>query len=136
MLKFIYTETALHLELLSIDLAEWIDRRQRFAASTGEFIAVSAQRATMLLPASLGKVTEVKRYFQHEGVRNVSIGHCDLDHMELVFTGSWLSTVNSSELELVEGIFVTQLSDRVEAYLWELWYLANYQLLAGDGVMS
>jgi hypothetical protein len=136
MLKFIYTETALHLELLTIDLAEWVDRRRRFAASTGEFISVSAQRATMLLPAPLGKVMEVERYLCHEGVGNVTIQHCDLDHMEIALTGYWLSTTKPSEPDLVEGIFVAQLTDRVESYLWQLWYAANCQLLAGDGVMG
>jgi hypothetical protein len=135
MLKFIYTETALHLELLRIDLADWVERRRKFAASTGGFISMRAQRATMLLPAPIGQVRQLERYFQHEGVGNVSIGYCDLDHLELVFTGNWIST-NSSELELVEGIFVTQLTDRVEAYLWQLWYDANCQLVAGDGVMG
>jgi hypothetical protein len=137
MLKFIYTETALHLELVSIDSADWIDRRRRFAASTGEFISVSAQRATMLLPAPLGKVTEVERYLRQQGVYNVTIQHCDLDHVEIAFTGDWLSTsCASSEPDRVEGIFIVQLSDRVEAYLWQLWYAANCQLLAGDGVMG
>ena len=137
MLKFIYTETALHLELLSVDLADWVKQRRRFAASTGEFISMSAQRATMLLPAPLNKVTEVERYIHLEGVRNVTIHHCDLDHMELAFTGDWLSTQTEIvEPELVEGIFVTQLTDRVEAYVWQLWYAANCLLVAGDGVMG
>lgn len=137
MLKFIYTETALHLELLSIDLAEWIERRHRFAASTGEFISMSDQRATILLPAPLGKVTEIERYLRHERVGNVTIEHCDLDHLEIAFTGHWLSTTTKlRESDLVEGIFVTQLTDRVEVYLWQLWYAANCQLLAGDGVMG
>jgi hypothetical protein len=136
MLKFIYTETALHLELLTIDLADWVDRRSRFAASTGEFISLSAQRATMLLPAPLDRVTEVERYIREEGVGNITIQQCDLDHMEIAFTGQWLSTNESSESDRVEGIFVTQLPDRVEAYLWQLWYAANCQLLAGDGVMG
>jgi hypothetical protein len=136
MLKFIYTETALHLESLGIDLADWIERRRRFAASTGEVISMSTQRATMLLPAPFGQVIEIERYFQHQGVRNVTIGHCDLDYLELVFTGNWISTSNSSELEPIEGIFVTQLTARVEAYLWQLWYDANCQLVAGDGVMG
>jgi hypothetical protein len=90
----------------------------------------------MLLPAPLGKFTEVEWYIRHEGVGNVTIQLCDLDHMEITFIGHWLSTTESSEPERVEGIFVTQLTDRVEAYLWQLWYAANCQLLAGDGVMG
>jgi hypothetical protein len=137
MLKFIYTETALHLELLSIDLADWVDRRHRFAASTGELISMSALRATMLLPAPLGKVAEVEWFLRSEGVCNVTIQHCDLDHMEIAFTGEWISTATAtSESDLVEGIFITRSTDRVEAYLWQLWYAANCQLLAGDGVMG
>ncbi len=137
MLKFIYTETALHLELLSVDLADWVEQRRRFAASTGEPLSISTARATMLLPAPLDKVTEVERYIRDERVRNVTIHHCDLDHMEIAFSGDWLSTqAEFIEPELVEGIFVTQLADRVEVYLWQLWYAANCQLLAGDGVMG
>ncbi len=137
MLKFIYTETALHLELLSIDLADWVERRRRFAASTGEFISMSAQRATMLLPAPLGKVRELERYLRHEGVSDVTIQQCDSDHLEIAFTGDWISTdTEQSEREPIEGILIVQLTDRVEAYLWQLWYAANCQLVAGDGVMG
>jgi hypothetical protein len=137
MLKFIYTETALHLELLSVDLADWVEQRRRFAASTGQPLSISTARASMLLPDPLGKVTEVERYIRDRGERNVTIHHCDLDHMEIAFSGDWLSTLTEFiEPELVEGIFVTQLADRVEVYLWQLWYAANCQLVAGDGVMG
>ncbi len=137
MLKFIYTETALHLELLSIDLANWAERRRTFAASTGELISIEPECATMLLPAPLDKVTEVARYIRQEGVRNVTIEHCDLDHMEIAFTGYWLATsVEPLATDPIEGIFITQLTERVETYLWQLWYAANCRLVAGDGVMG
>jgi hypothetical protein len=137
MLKFIYTETALHLELLSVDLADWVEHRRRFAASTGEPLSIGTARATMLLPAPLEKVMEVERYIRDEGEPNVTIHQCDLDHMEIAFSGDWLSTLTELiEPEPVEGIFITQLADRVEAYLWQLWYAANCQLVAGDGVMG
>ena len=137
MLKFIYTETALHLELLSVDLADWLEQRRRFAASTGESIVMSAQRATMLLPAPLGKVREVERYLRCEGIKNVTLCACDFDRMEIVFTGEWLSTDREwIEKDLVEGILLVRLTDRVEAYLWQLWYAANCLLVGGDGVMG
>ena len=135
MLKFIYTETAVHLELLSVDLADWVEQRRKFAASMGESLSMSAQRATMLLPAPLGKVLEVERYLDREGVTNMTLHQCDLDHMEIVFTGDWLSTdTDLTHKELVEGILLVRSTDRVEAYLWQLWYAANCLLVAGDGV--
>ena len=128
MLKFIYTETALYVELLNVDLADWVEQRRIFAATTGEVISVSAEGATFLVPDLICEATAVNSYLYREGVKNVTVHRCDFDQLEVALTGSWLST----HVDHAEGIFITQLPDRVESYLWQLWHTANNRLLNYD----
>ncbi|WP_310428838.1 alr0857 family protein [Chamaesiphon sp. VAR_48_metabat_135_sub] len=132
MLKFIYTETALYLELLGSDLEDWVEQRLMFAISTGEAIFVSEEKATFLLPDVVCEATELSLYLDHQGVNTVTVNRCDLDRVEIGLTGYWLST----HLDSVEGIFVTQLPDRVESYLWQLWCSANSLSMTSDGVVG
>ncbi len=121
MLKFIYTETALYVELLTSDPEEWVEQRLIFAASTGETMFVSAEKATFLLPNLVCEATALNFYLHHQGVKNVTVSRCDLDCVEIGLTGYWLSY----DVDSAEGIFVTKLPDRVESYLWQLWCSAN-----------
>ena len=121
MLKLIYTETALHFELLTADLEDWVEQRLVFATSTGETMFVNSETANFLLPQATCDATAVKFYLHHQGVKAVTVTRCDMDRVEIGLTGYWLST----DLHDAEGIFVTQLTDRVELYLWQLWCSAN-----------
>jgi hypothetical protein len=132
MLKFIYTETALYLELINSDLEDWVERRLMFATSTGETIFVSEEKATFLLPDLICEATALSFYLYEQGVNTVTVNRCDLDRVEIGLTGYWLS----AHLDSAEGIFVTQLPDRVESYLWQLWCSANSLSVTSDGVMG
>ncbi len=132
MLKAIYTETNIHLELLTADLEDWIEQRLLFATSTGEILLTSAEKATFLLPETICEATAVNFYLHNQGVDSVTVHRCDLDRVEIGLTGYWLST----DLDSAEGIFVTQLPDRVESYLWELWFSSNYHSFASDGAIG
>lgn len=128
MLKFIYTEAALYLELLSVDLADWVEQRRIFAANTGELMLISEERATFLVPDLICEPTAVNFYLYNEGVKNVTVHRCDFDQLEVTLTGYWLST----HVDSAEGIFITQLPDRVESYLCQLWHTANSKLMDYD----
>jgi hypothetical protein len=132
MLKLIYTETALHLELLTADLEEWVEQRLVFANSTGETMFVNSEKASFLLPETICEATAVNFYLNHQGVKTVTASRCDLDRVEIRLTGYWLST----DLDNAEGLLVAQLPDQVEWYLWQLWSSANSQLAIGDGVVN
>jgi hypothetical protein len=132
MLKLIYTETALHLELLTADLEEWVEQRLVFANSTGETMFVNSEKASFLLPETICEATAVNFYLNHQGVKTVTASRCDLDRVEIRLTGYWLST----DLDNAEGLLVAQLPDQVECYLWQLWSSANSQLAIGDGVVN
>ena len=132
MLKLIYTETAIHLELLAADLEDWIEQRLIFATSTGETLLVNAERATFVLPETICEATAVNFYLHNQGIESVTAQRCDLDSSEIGLTGYWLCT----NLDRAEGIFVTRLPDRVESYLWELWSSANNHSFASDGALG
>ncbi|WP_373540935.1 alr0857 family protein [Chamaesiphon sp.] len=132
MLKLIYTETAVHLELLTADLDDWIERRLIFATSTGETLLATAERANFLLPETICEATAVNFYLHNQGIKSVTVHRCDLDRVEIGLTGYWLCT----NLDRAEGIFVTHLPDRVESYLWELWSSANQHSFASDSALG
>jgi hypothetical protein len=129
MLKLIYTETAPHLEVLTSNLEKWVQQRLVFAIATGEKMFVSSETATFLLPDLICEATTVNRYLDRQGVKTVTVDRCDLDRVEIGLNGYWLST----DTDTAEGIFVTQLPDQVESYLWELWYSANHRSVTTDG---
>ncbi|WP_309741597.1 MULTISPECIES: alr0857 family protein [unclassified Chamaesiphon] len=128
MLKLIYTETSLHLELLTSDLEEWIEQRLIFDTSIGQKTLTSAEKATFLLPSLVCEATALNSYLDREGVQGVSVDRCDLDRVEIELPGYWLAT----DLDSAEGIFVTQLPDRVESYLWQLWDSAHNHSVTSD----
>jgi hypothetical protein len=121
MLKLIYTETDLHVELLTADLEDWVEQRLLFSNTTGEVIFLSSATASFLLPRTICEATAVNFYLHHQGATTVTANCCDLDRVEIGLTGYWLSTYPDS----AQGIFVTQLLDRVEFYLWQLWCSGN-----------
>ena len=132
MLKLIYTETDLHMELLTTDLEDWVEQRLLFSNSTGEIIFLSSGTASFLLPTTICEATAVNFYLHHHGATTVTADYCDLDSIEIGLTGYWLATDPDSD----RGIFVTQLLDRVEGYLWQLWCNGNTNSVMSDRVIN
>ncbi len=132
MLKLIYTETALHLELITDEITDWVEKRVIFAASIGEKIFVSAETASFLLPDSLCEAITINFFLHHQGVKTVAVNRCDFDQIEVSLVGYWLASCVDS----AEGVFVTQLSDRVESYLWQLWHRASLLSVVSDSVIG
>lgn len=92
-----------------------------FSDSTGEKVFLSSETASFLLPTTICEATAINFYLYHQGATTVTANYCDLDSIEIGLTGYWLS----NDMDSAEGIFVTQLPDRVESYLWQLWFNAN-----------
>ena len=132
MLKLIYTETDLQMELLTANLADWVEQRLLFSDSTSEIIFLSSETASFLLPTTICEATAINFYLYHQGAKTVTVDLCDLDSIEIGLTGYWLSPDPDSDL----GIFVTQLPDRVELYLWQLWCSGNSRSAMIDRVVN
>ena len=118
MLKIIYTETGLHLEILTGDQNQWIAERRKFAASIGEPLLVSRQIMTFTVPSPLCPVSEIDADLQKMGARTVTVHRCDLGYVEVELNGYWLS----GDADGAEGISICQQTERVESYIWQLWH--------------
>lgn len=125
MLKIIYTETGLHLELLAVDRDDWIARRLQLATSIGERLTVSRARATFPLPDPIAQVTAE---LHKAGTSTVTVHYCDRDYVEVGLIGDWIGAHVYSD----EGIFITTLPHRVESCLLQLWQAAQEQLVAHE----
>ena len=132
MLKLTYTETDLHIELLDANLEDWIEQRLLFSDSTGETIFLSAETASFLLPAAICEATAINFYLHQQSAKTVTANYCDLDSIEIGLTGYWLPPDPDSD----QGIFVTQLLDRVELYLWQLWCSGNSRSVMSNRVVN
>jgi hypothetical protein len=128
MLKLIYTDTSLHLELLTCDPNEWVEQRLKFATSIGQTMFVTAEKASFPLPDRVCEATAIDFYLHREGIKSVTVNRCDLDRVEIGLSGYWIST----HIDRAEGIFIAQLPDRVENYLWQLWCSANELPITSD----
>ncbi len=116
MLKIIYSETGIHLELIPIAHKQWIAQRLKFAHSVGEPMLIERQRATFLVPSPLCEVAKIYTNLRSLGAKTVTVNQCDRDFVEVEISGYWLSPQPDS----IEGIFIGQQTDLAELYLWEL----------------
>jgi hypothetical protein len=132
MLKLIYTETDVHIELLTANLEDWVEQRLLFSNSTGEITFLSSGTASFLLPTTICEATAINFYLHHQGATTVTASYCDLDSIEIGLTGYWLSPDPDS----AQGVFVTKLLNRVELYLWQLWCSSNSRSVISDGVIN
>jgi hypothetical protein len=134
MLKIIYAETGQHLEPIAADSPaaklrqrdDWIADRLKFAQSIGQTLLVSQERATFLLPNSIGDVSEIDICLNRLGADLVTVDCCDLGWVEIELAGSWIST----DVDRAEGVFVTEQPEPVESYLLQLWEVARVELVA------
>jgi hypothetical protein len=133
MLKIIYAETGQHLEPIPAESPaaklrqrdDWIAERIKFAQSIGQTLLVSQERATFMLPNSIGDVTEIDNCLNSLGAERVTVACCDLGWVEIELAGSWIST----DVDRAEGVFVTEQPEPVESYLLTLWEVAKVELV-------
>jgi hypothetical protein len=92
MLKLLYTETDLHIELLDSDIEDWVEQRLIFATSIGQTLYVSAEKAAFLLPELVCEATAISFYLDRQQENSVTVNRCDLDRVEIGLSGYWLST--------------------------------------------
>jgi hypothetical protein len=140
MLKIIYAETGQHLEPIAAESPtaklrqrdDWIAERLKFAQSIGQTLLVSQERATFMLPNSIGDVTEIDTCLNSLGAEMVTVDCCDLGWVEIELVGSWIST----DFDRAEGVFVTEQPDRVESYLLQLWEGAKVELFTHESSIA
>lgn len=117
MLKLIYTETGMHMELVATSLESTISQRALLAISLGYSLHIEAGQASFLLPADEPGLVELELAFCQERATQISLDLVDDGFIEVTMGGSWLSR----GAEVHEGIFLTAMSETVEFWLYQLW---------------
>jgi hypothetical protein len=140
MLKIIYAETGQHLEPILAESPaaktcqrnDWIAARLKFAQSIGQTLSVSQERATFMLPNSIGNVTEIDTYLNSLGAEMVAVDWCDLGWVEIELAGSWIYT----DVDRAEGVFIAEQPEPVESYLLQLWEGAKVESVTYEPAMT
>ena len=114
MLKITYTENGLYLEYLTESLEEWIAKRILVSLRAATSIYVEPSTASLNLPANLPYFQDLTALNAEEGIE---FAPCDEEYIEIGFSGTWVS----SEVDNEEGIFVCDLKDSTEFFLFKLW---------------
>jgi hypothetical protein len=124
MLKLTYTDAGLHLERLDISLEEFVSNRVLLSLRSGLSIHIESSRAAFLLTADVVDLLLLKSVMPEHLSNKLSVDRVDDRYVEVCFSGTWIS----SDLCAEEGTLVTALSDRVEAYLYNLWKISESAL--------
>ncbi len=126
MLKITYIENGFYLECLSESVATWMARRALVCLRAAVSIYTEPSTASVLIPNDSNIISELKK-LQTDG-EIIELTPCDEQYIEVSLLGTWVSSNKDSE----EGIFVCDLSDRAEAFLYKLWQKSQ----SGASVMS
>lgn len=114
MLKITYLEDGIYLEYLSESLKTWTDRRILVSLRAAANIYVKATTACLTLPADTPYFSDLQALRAREIIQ---VTACDEEYVEVSFQGTWIATHQDSE----EGLFVCDLSNSNEFFIYKLW---------------
>jgi hypothetical protein len=121
MLKLTYTENSFDLECLTLSLEEWVAQRVILALRVGQSLCTEPSSASFLLPIDLPGVEVLRAEVERDDRGIIDLCACDAEYMEVTLRGSWLSDSCKNAV----GVFVTNISDRAEFFLHQLWQEAQ-----------
>lgn len=117
MLKLTYTENGFYLECLAQSLEDWVAQRVLVSLRAGVNLAIEPSTASFLLSATLSGLDHLLREASREYSEIIDLCQSDPEYWEVSLNGTWMT----SQTEKEEGIFITQLSPRLEFFLYKLW---------------
>ncbi|MDJ1184757.1 alr0857 family protein [Roseofilum casamattae] len=117
MLKLTYLDNGFHIERFATSLEEWVTSRLTFLLRVGEPISLEKTTASFLLPSDLPEVRLLEAQVRNDRSDRIALDKVDRDYVEVSLKGTWLASNPHAE----EGIFLVELGDRVEFFLFHLW---------------
>lgn len=114
MLKITYLEDEIYLEYLSESVKTWTDRRVLVSLGAGANIYIKASIACLTLAADVSNFSHL-RSLEARGI--IEVTPCDEEYVEVSFQGTWVASHQNSE----EGVFVCDLSNSNEFFIYKLW---------------
>lgn len=110
MLKITYSDNKISLVCLKQTLEDCINTRVLVNVRSSTSICIKPSTASILVPVDSDIITQLKK-LNSENI--VEICRCDADSVEIIFKGTWLT----SEVESETGLFVTEIEDKAEYLL-------------------
>ena len=120
MLKITYTENGFFLERLPDSLEIWLSQRLLVCLRAAASVYVEPSTASLLLPVDLPYFRDLQ--VLEDGNNVIEFNLCDDYSAEVSLQGNWITTDKDSE----EGIFVCNLDERTEFFLYQLWKEGNF----------
>ncbi|MDJ0680971.1 MAG: hypothetical protein QNJ18_14015 [Xenococcaceae cyanobacterium MO_167.B52] len=120
MLKITYTENGFYLEQLNDSPENWIAKRVLLCLRAATSIYLEPSTASFLLPQDLPYFDQLKTLKTGHGETMDLISNED-GFLEVCLQGTWVAGEEDSE----EGVFICNLCDRIEFFLYQLWQESN-----------
>ena len=119
MLKLMYSELGLKGEHIAGSLEDWTIQRSLFALSVGQVFHIEPGRASFLVSIDHPVFDILVEQILLETETPIEICAVDEDCVEISLSGNWIA-VNDHE-----GIFITELRDRTESLISQVWETAQ-----------
>ncbi|MGB5632500.1 MAG: alr0857 family protein [Waterburya sp.] len=125
MLKITYLEDEIYLEYLQKSVEAWKKERILVNLRAAVSVYTESSTASLVLPVNLSCLRELVNLAEK---KLISIIPCDEEYIEVSFPGTWISQTEDNE----SGIFVCELGNESEYFLYQLWQESQ----VGDSVVS
>jgi len=119
MLKLMYTELGLKGEHVAESLEDWTVQRSIFTMRVGQVFHIEPGRASFLVSIDHPVFDVLVEQILLETATPIEICTVDEDCVEISLSGSWIATNDH------EGIFITELRDRTESLISQVWETAQ-----------
>lgn len=114
MLKITYLEDGIYLEYLQESVEAWKATRVLVSLRAGASIYTESITACLVLPACTPYLADL---VELEARKIIETTPCDEEYVEVSLSGTWVAQSEDSE----EGVFVCELNDSSEYFLYQLW---------------
>ena len=120
MLKITYTDNGFFLERLTDAVETWLSQRLLVCLRAATSVYVEPSTASLLLPVDLPYFRDLQALEDSSNVLELDL--CDDYSVEVSLQGNWVTTDKNSE----EGIFICNLDEQTEFFLYQLWKEGNF----------
>ncbi|MEL6457260.1 MAG: alr0857 family protein [Cyanobacteria bacterium J06621_15] len=110
MLKLTYTDDKINLDCLEQSLEDWINKRVLVNVRSSTSTYIKSSTASILVPLDSPIAGQLEKL---NSKNIVEFCHYNNESVEIVFKGTWFS----SEVESETGVFVTEIEDKAEYLL-------------------
>ena len=121
MLKITYTENGFYLERFTESLETWLSNRVLVCLRATASVYVEPSTASLLLPIDLPYFRDLEA-LEDRSTNVLELNLCDEYSAEVSLQGTWVTTDEDNE----EGIFVCNLEEQTEFFIYQLWKEGNF----------